>query len=106
MSGVSWMAVAVLSIAITLIFRVEAYQTVATIGLGAATAILGAWMLARPSRVAIPASIIAGIVWLLLYTGLAVVQSAEMAAWVTDAFLALAGGGVALLAWTARAQKD
>jgi len=103
-SGGLWIAVAVLSIALTVIFRVESYQIVATIGLGVAAAALGSWMLARPSRVAIPASIIAGIVWLLLYAGLAVVQSDEMAAWVTDAFLAVAGGGVALLAWTARAQ--
>jgi hypothetical protein len=103
-SGALWIAVAVLSIALTVIFRVESYQIVATIGLGVATAVLGSWMLARPSRVAIPASIIASVVWLPLYGGLAVVQSDEMAAWVTDAFLAFAGGGVALLVWTARAQ--
>jgi hypothetical protein len=63
-------------------------------------------MLARPSRVAIPASIIAGIAWLVLYAGLAVLQSDELAAWVTDAFLAVAGSGVGLVAWTAETQLD
>jgi hypothetical protein len=103
-AGLLWIAVAVLSIAMTVIFRVESYQILATAGLGIATAALGSWMLARPSRAAILGSIVAGIAWLLLYAGLAVVQSEEMAAWGIDAFLAVAGGGVALLAWTARAQ--
>lgn len=104
--GLLWIAVAVMSIAITIVFRVDSYQIVATVGLGSATAALGVWMLARPSRVAIPASTITGIAWVVLYAGLAVLQSDEMAAWVTDAFLALAGGGVGLLAWTAGAQVD
>jgi hypothetical protein len=105
-AGVLWIAVAVLSIAVTVVFRVDPNQVVATIGLGSATALLGLWMLARPSRVAIPASIIAGIAWLVLYAGLAVLQSDELAAWVTDAFLAVAGGGVAFVAWTAETQPD
>lgn len=105
-AGLLWIAVAVLSIAMTVVFRVDSYQIGATVGLGTATAILGVWMLARPSRVAMPASIIAGIAWLVLYAGLAVLQSDEMAAWVTDAFLAVAGGGVGVLAWTAGAQLD
>lgn len=46
------------------------------------------------------------LVWLLLYGGLAVVQSDDLAAWVTDAFLAVAASGVALLAWTGRSQLD
>lgn len=105
-AGVLWIAVAVLSIALTVVFRVDSYQIAATVSFGIATAILGVWMLARPSRVAIPASTIAGIAWLVIYAGLAVLQSDEMAAWVTDAFLAVAGGGVGVLAWTAGAQLD
>jgi hypothetical protein len=103
-AGMVWIAVAVFSIAITVVFRVDPNQVVATVGLGAATAILGVWMLARPIPGAIPASIIAGVAWLVLYAGLAVLQSDEMAAWVTDAFLAVAGGGVGLMAWSAGAQ--
>ncbi len=105
-AGVLWIAIAVFSIAITVVFRDDSYQIPATIGFGIATAILGVWMLARPSRVAIPASIIAGIAWLVLYAGLAVLQSDDLAAWVTDAFFAVAGGGVGLLAWTSGAQLD
>jgi hypothetical protein len=105
-AGVLWIAVAVLSVVITVVFRVDSYQIVATLALGTSTAILGVWMLVRPSRVAIPASIIAGIAWLVLYAGLAVLQSDDMAAMVTDAFLAVAGGGVGILAWTTEAQLD
>ncbi len=105
-AGALWIAVAVMSIAVTVVWRIDSYQIVVTIGLGIATAILGLWMLARPSGVALPASIIAGIVWLVLYAALAVLQSDEIAAWVTDAFLAVAGGGVGLTAWTAGAQRD
>lgn len=105
-AGVLWIAVAVLSIAVTVVFRVDSNQVVATVGLGTATALLGLWMLARPNRVAIPASIIAGIAWLVLYAGLAVLQSDELAAWVTDAALAVAGSGVGFVAWTAGAQLD
>jgi hypothetical protein len=47
-----------------------------------------------------------GILWLLLYLGLAVVQSDELAAWVPDAFLAFAASIPALLAWLARSQVD
>ena len=105
-AGALWIAVAVLSIAVTVVFRVESNQVAATVGLGSATAFLGLWILARPSRVAIPASIFAGIAWPVLYAGLAVLQSDELAAWVTDAFLGVAGGGVGLLAWTAGAELD
>jgi hypothetical protein len=105
-AGALWIAVAVMSIAATVMFRVDPSQIVATIGLGVATLVLGSWMLALPSRVAIPTSIVAGIVLLLLYLGLAVLQSDELAAWVTDAFLAFAASSPALLAWTARSQFD
>ncbi len=105
-AGVLWIAVAVFAIAITVVFRVDSAQIVATVGLGIATAMVGIWMVARPSPVAIPASIIAGIVSLLLYGGLTVLQSDEIAAWVTDAFIAVSSGGVALLAWTAGADLE
>jgi hypothetical protein len=105
-AGALWIAVAGMSIAATVMFRVDSSQIVATIGIGVATAVLGSWMLAIPSRIAIPASIVACIVWLLLYLGLAVVQSGELAAWVTDAFLAFAASIPAVLAWMARSQFD
>lgn len=105
-AGALWIAVAIMSIAATVMFRVDSYQIVATIGLGVATALLGLWMVAIPSRIAVPTSIVAGVVSLLLYLGLAALQSDEPAAWVTDAFLALAASAPALLAWTAGSQFD
>jgi hypothetical protein len=105
-AGALWITVAVMSIVATVAFRVDASQIVATIAVGLATAVLGLWILAVPSRIAIPASIVAGVVWLLLYLWLVVLQSDELAAWVTDAFLALAASSPALLAWTARSQFD
>jgi hypothetical protein len=105
-AGALWFAVSAMSIAATVMFRVDASQIVATIGIGLATAVLGLWILARPSRIAIPASTFAGVVWLLLYLGLAVLQSDELAAWVTDAFLALVATIPVLLAWPARSQFD
>jgi hypothetical protein len=105
-AGVLWIAVALMSIAATAMFRVDSSQIVATFGIGAVTAVLGSWMLARPSRIAIPTSIVAGVVWLVLYLGLAVLQSGELAAWVTDAFLAVTACSPVLTAWMARAQFD
>jgi hypothetical protein len=105
-AGALWIAVAVMAIVATVMFRVDASQIVGTIAVGLATVVLGLWILAVPSRIAIPASIVAGVVWLVLYVGLAVLQSDELAAWVTDAFLAVAATSPALLAWTARSQFD
>jgi len=101
-AGALWIAVAVLSIATTVVFRVDPFQILATITLGLATAVMGSWILIVRGRIGIVSSIVAGIVWLALYLGLAVVQSGELAAWVTDAFLALAATVPALLAWTTR----
>ncbi len=100
--GGLWMVLAALSIAVTLVWRVDASQIVATIALGIATAVLGAWMIVRPSGSAVGASIAAGVTWLAMYLGLAVIQADELAAWVTDAFLAAVAGVVAVLAWKAR----
>jgi hypothetical protein len=105
-AGALWIAVAVMSIAATVMFRVDSSQILVTTGVGLATAVLGSWVLVLPSRIAIPTSIVAGILWLLLYLGLAVLQSEELAAWVTDAFLAFAASIPALLAWMARSQFD
>ena len=41
-----------------------------------------------------------------LYGALAVIQSSEAAAWVTDVFLLVAGVGIALLAWALRRRLD
>lgn len=100
--GALWLALAVFSIAMTLIFRVDQSQIVVTMLLGIATVLLGLVALARPSREAITASLVAGIAWLAIYAALTVIQADDPAAFVTDAGLAVGGGAIALLAWSAR----
>lgn len=98
--GTTWLAVAALSVVFTLVFRVEPAQIVVTLALALVAAVLGGWMVLRPSIAAVGASLGVGIVWLAVYAGLAVLQSSEIAAWVTDAFLAVVGGVVGFVAWT------
>ena len=98
--GVAWLAAAALSVVFTLVFRVDSAQIVVTLALALLTAALGVWMVLRPSTAAVGASLGVGIVWLAVYAGLAVLQSGEIAAWVTDAFLAVVGGVVGFVAWT------
>jgi len=98
--GAAWLAVAALSVVFTLVFRVDSAQIVVTLALALVTAALGVWMVLRPSTAAVGASLGVGIVWLAVYAGHAVLQSDEIAAWVTDAFLAVAGGVVGFVAWT------
>lgn len=102
--GASWIAAAIFAIAITVIFRNDVAQIVATTGLALATSIFGLWMLARAEPVPTPVAIVVGVCWLVLYGGLAVLQSNELGAWVTDVLLAVVGVGVALLARARRSR--
>jgi|SRR5687767_7823819 Na+/melibiose symporter-like transporter len=101
-AGASWIAAAILAIATTVIFRDDVGQIIATIGLAVATSLFGLWMLARAEPVPTRVAVVIGACWLGLYGGLAVIQSNEVAAWVTNLFLAVVGVGVALLAWAMR----
>lgn len=101
-AGAAWIAAAILAIAITVIFRIDVGQIVATTGLAVATLIFGLWMLARAEPVPAPVAVVVGACWLGLYGALAVLQANEVAAWVTDVFLLIVGVGVALLAWARR----
>jgi hypothetical protein len=102
-AGASWIAAAVLAIAITVIFRNDVAQIMATTGLALATSIFGLWMVARGEPVPTQVAVVVGACWLGLYGGLAVLQSNEVEAWVTDVFLAVVGVGVAL---PARARRS
>jgi len=97
-AGAAWIAAAILAIATTVIFRSDMGQILATTGLAVATSIIGLWMLARAEPVPTPLAVVIGAGWLGLYGSLAVLQSNEVAAWVTDVFLAIVGVSVALLA--------
>lgn len=104
--GASWLVVAALSIAMTLAFRVDPTQIRLTLGLAVVTAVLGIWMILRPSTAAVGASLAVAIVWLAGYASLAALQSDDVGAWVTDAFLAVAGLGVGLVVWTRRTETS
>jgi ABC-type transport system involved in cytochrome c biogenesis permease subunit len=103
-AGASWIAAAIFAIAITVIFRDDVGQIMATAGLAVATSIFGLWMLGRAEPVPTPVAVVVGACWLVLYGGLALLQADEVEAWVTDVFLAVVGVGVALLPWALRSR--
>jgi hypothetical protein len=101
-AGILWVVSALFAAAISLIFRVDPIQVILTIAASAVAAVLGVWMIARPSTTAVPLSHVAGLAWLALYAALTVQQSGELVAWTTDVFLALIGVGAALAAYRGR----
>jgi hypothetical protein len=95
-AGILWVVSALFAAAVSLIFRVDPIQVILTIAASAVAAVLGVWMIARPSTAAVRLSYVVGLAWLALYATLTFQQSAELAAWTTDVFLALIGVGAAL----------
>ena len=104
-AGFVWIAAAVLGGLATIVFRVDQGQWVATLAASAIAFAVGVWLVWRPSPTAFLTSSLAGVGWVALYAFLAAVQSDEIAAWVTDAFLAVVGGVGAMLAFRARAER-
>ncbi|TME22445.1 MAG: hypothetical protein E6I67_05670 [Chloroflexi bacterium] len=101
-AGILWVVSALVAAGISLIFRVDPAQVVVTIAASAVAAVLGLWMIARPSTRTVPLSYVVGLAWLALYAALTVQQSGELVAWTTDLFLALIGVGAALAAYRGR----
>jgi hypothetical protein len=93
-AGALWLVAAGFAIAMTVIFRTNQVQWVVTIATGAVVAVVGLWLIARPSALVVSASNIVAVVWIVLYAVLTVLQSDELAAWTTDAAL-IAIGAVA-----------
>jgi hypothetical protein len=100
-AGILWVVSALLAAGVTLIFRNDPVQVVATIAGSAVALVLGLWMIARPTTATVPLSYVVGGAWLVLYATLTIRQSGELAAWTTDVFLALIGIGAALVAYRA-----
>ena len=98
-AGILWVVSALFATGITLIFRIDPVQVVATIAASAVAAVLGLWMIARPSTTVVTLSYVVGVAWLVLYATLAVQQSGELVAWTTDVFFALIGLGATLAAY-------
>jgi hypothetical protein len=98
-----WLSAAGFAIAITLIFRVDRVQWVVTMTIGVVAAVLGLWMMIRPSaRVATVSNVVA-VVWVVLYAVLAVQQSDDIAALTTDVALIAIGAAAGIAAYRAAA---
>jgi hypothetical protein len=99
--GWLWLGAAAFAVLMTLTYRVDSTQIAVSLVLALVTAVLGLWMIfgrAADARV----SIVLGIAWIVVYAALAIIQADEVAALVTDVFLAVIGAIAAGLAWTSR----
>ena len=101
-AGILWVVSALFAAAMSLIFRDDPIQVILTIAASAVAAVLGVWIIARPSTRVVPLSHVAGLAWLALYAALTVQQSDELVAWTTDVLVALIGVGAALAAYRGR----
>lgn len=101
--GIAWLATALFSLVIMVLFRTEADGYVIALVLGVVTVALGAWLLVRPSDRAVASSVATGVAWLSVYGTLAVLQPGE--ARVTDAFLAVIGAALGYAARTMQRKR-
>ena len=104
LAGVLWLVAAGSAIAVTLTFRTDPVQWVVTIAIGAVAAVLGLWLMARPSAPVVSASNAVSVVWIVVYGVLTALQSDELAAWTTDVALMAIGGVAGLAAYRAAAK--
>ena len=104
LAGVLWLVAAGSAIAVTLTFRVDPVQWVVTIAVGVVAAVLGLWLMARPSAPVVSASNAVSVVWIVVYGVLTALQSDELAAWTTDVALMAIGGVAGLAAYRAAAK--
>jgi len=104
MAGVLWLIAAGSAIVMTLIFRVDPVQWVVTMAVGAVAAVVGLWLIARPSALVVSASHAVAAVWIVLYAVLTALQSDEVAAWTTDVALIAIGAAAGVAAYRAAAR--
>lgn len=104
LAGVLWLVAAGSAIAVTLTFRTDPVQWVVTIAVGAVAAVLGLWLMARPSAPVVSASNAVSVVWIVVYGVLTALQSDELAAWTMDVALMAIGGVAGLAAYRAAAK--
>jgi len=105
-AGVLWLVADGFAIAMTLAFRTDLVQWVVTIAIGVVAAVVGLWLIARPSPLVVSASNIVAVMWTLLYGVLTVQQSDELAAWTTDVALIAMGAAAGLVAYRAALKRD
>jgi hypothetical protein len=100
-AGAVWLVAAGFAIAMTLIFRTDPVQWVVTTAVGVVGAVMGLWLIARPSVLVVSVSNVVAVVWIVLYAVLTVQQSDELAAWTTDVALIAVGAAAGLVAYRA-----
>jgi hypothetical protein len=103
-AGVLWLVAAGFAIAMTLIFRTDPVQWVVTMAIGVVAAVVGLWLIVRPSALVMSASNVVAVVWTVLYAVLTVQQSDDLAAWTTDVFLIAIGAAAGVVAYRAGAR--
>ena len=105
-AGVLWLVAAGFAIPITLSFRTDPVEWVVTVVVGVVVAVLGLWLLARPSTPVVSVSNVVSVVWTVLYVVLTLQQFGDLAAWTTNVVLIAIGAaaGVAAYSGAARAK--
>jgi len=103
-AGGLWLVAAGLAIAITLSYRTDPVEWVVTMAVGVVAAVLGLWLIVRPSALVVSASNVVAVVWTVLYAVLTVRQSDELVAWTTDVFLIAIGAAAGVAAYRAAAR--
>ena len=103
-AGALWLVAAGFAIAMALTFRTDPLQWVVTIAIGVVAAVVGLWLIARPSALVLSASNVVSAVWTVLYAVLTTQQSDELAAWTTDVALIAIGAAAGLVAYRAAAK--
>jgi len=107
-AGGLWLVAAGLAIAITLSYRTDpvewSVEWVVTMAVGVVAAVLGLWLIVRPSALVVSASNVVAVVWTVLYAVLTVRQSDELVAWTTDVFLIAIGAAAGVAAYRAAAR--
>jgi len=104
-AGAVWLVAAGLAIAMTLIFRTDPIQWVVTMAIGVVAAVVGVWLIARPSALVVSASNVVAVVWTVLYAVLTMaigVVAAVVGVWLIarPSALVVSASNVVAVVWT------
>jgi uncharacterized membrane protein HdeD (DUF308 family) len=102
-AGILWLAAALISVVLTVVFRTDQVQWVVTIIAGVAAAIIGVLLIWRPIPGIATWSTVVGVAWLVIYAWFTFQQRSETVAWTTDVFLGALGAIAALVAYRHKA---
>jgi FtsH-binding integral membrane protein len=101
-AGVLWLAAALIGAAMTIVFRDDPTWYAITLFASVVAALIGIGLIWRPSSAVVGLSSIVGVVWIVTYGLLTVIQSDDIQAWTADLFVGLVGAIVAIVAYRAR----